>query len=92
MRLAYQRYAGEKGFTAGQFRRTTEEVAGVDLQPWFRRAVGLAEELDYGEALDWFGLRLTPGDARAAWRLDVRDGATEAHRGRLKAWLEPAGR
>jgi predicted metalloprotease with PDZ domain len=92
MRLAYQRYAGERGFTADQFRQTAEEVAGVDLQPWFRQAVGSAEELDYGEALDWFGLRLTPGDAKAAWRLDVRDDATDAQRGRLKAWLESAGR
>jgi predicted metalloprotease with PDZ domain len=30
MRLAYQRYSGARGFTADQFRQTTEEVAGVD--------------------------------------------------------------
>src|SRR5262249_19305355 len=59
MRLAYQRYAGEKGFTAEEFRRTTEKVAGVDLERWFKQAVASTEELDYAEALDWFGLRLT---------------------------------
>jgi predicted metalloprotease with PDZ domain len=92
MRLAYQRYSGAKGFTPEQFRKTTEEVAGVDLQAWFEKAVSSTEELDYAEALEWFGLRFAPGDATAkkAWRLEIRDGATEAQRGRLKAWLGPA--
>ena len=57
MKLAYQRYSGERGFTAEQFRKTAEEVAGVDLKGWFRGAVASTEELDYTEALDWFGLR-----------------------------------
>jgi predicted metalloprotease with PDZ domain len=30
MRLAYKRYSGERGFTADQFRATTEEIADVD--------------------------------------------------------------
>src|SRR5262249_47232478 len=83
MRLAYQRYSGAKGFTPEQFRKTTEEVAGVDLQAWFEKAVSSTEELDYAEALVWFGLRFAPGDATAkkAWRLEIRDGATEAQRG-----------
>jgi predicted metalloprotease with PDZ domain len=88
MRLAYRRYSGTKGFTPEQFRKTTEEVAGVDLQAWFKKTVGSTEELDYGQALDWFGLRLVPGDGKTkAWRLAIRDDATEAQRGRLKAWL-----
>ena len=62
MRLAYERYSGEKGFTAEQFRKTAEEVAGGDLRAWFKKAVGSTEELDYAEALDWFGLRFAPGD------------------------------
>ncbi len=37
MRLAYKRYSGERGFTADQFRTTTEEIAGVNLKEWFRR-------------------------------------------------------
>jgi predicted metalloprotease with PDZ domain len=93
MKLAYERYSGEKGFPAEQFRKTAEEVAEVDLQAWFKKAVASTEELDYAEALDWFGLRFAPGDGEAkTWRLEVRDDATAAQRGRLKAWLEPAGK
>jgi predicted metalloprotease with PDZ domain len=57
MRLAYQRYAGERGYTPAQFRQTLEEVAGTSLGPFWARAVDSAEELDYQRALDWFGLR-----------------------------------
>jgi predicted metalloprotease with PDZ domain len=93
MKLAYKRYSGEKGFSAEQFRNTAEEVAAVDLQAWFKKAVASTEELDYAEALDWFGLRFAPGDGEAkGWHLEVRDDATAAQRGRLKAWLEPAGK
>jgi predicted metalloprotease with PDZ domain len=93
MKLAYERYSGEKGFTAEQFRKTAEQVAGVELQAWFKRAVGSTEELDYAEALDWFGLRFAPDDGKTkTWRLEIRDDATDAQRGRLKAWLEPVGK
>jgi len=65
MRLAYKRYSGERGFTAEQFRATTEEIAGIDLKEWLRRALASTEELDYAEALDWFGLRFAPRDEPA---------------------------
>jgi predicted metalloprotease with PDZ domain len=91
MRLAYQRYSGAKGFTSAQFRKTAEEVAGASLEAWFKRAVSSTEELDYAEALDWFGLRFTPGGGgTTTWRLEIRDDATKAQRGRFKAWLERA--
>jgi predicted metalloprotease with PDZ domain len=90
MKLAYQRYSGAKGFTAEQFRKTTEEVAGIDLQAWFAKTIRSTEELEYGEALEWFGLRFEPSDSPTKkWRLEIRDDATEAQRGRLKAWLGP---
>jgi predicted metalloprotease with PDZ domain len=90
MKLAYRCYSGAKGFTSEQFRATTEEVAGVDLRAWFQKAVRSTEELDYAEALDWFGLRFAPGDETSkTWRLEIRADATEAQRGRIKAWLEP---
>jgi predicted metalloprotease with PDZ domain len=57
MRLAYARYSGPAGFTAEQFRALTQEVGGVDLSAWFRKALETTEELDYAEMLDWFGLR-----------------------------------
>jgi predicted metalloprotease with PDZ domain len=93
IRLAYQRHAGAKGFTAEQFRKAAEDVAGADLGPWLKKAVASTEELDYEEALDWFGLRLARGDGETkSWRLEVRGDATAEQRGRLKAWLVPAAK
>jgi predicted metalloprotease with PDZ domain len=57
MRLAYKRYSGQKGFTRDQFRATASEIAGMDLSAWFRSVLETTEELDYTEALDYFGLR-----------------------------------
>ncbi|HEX2641429.1 MAG TPA: PDZ domain-containing protein [Thermoanaerobaculia bacterium] len=62
LRLAYQRYSGERGFTQEQFRATVEEIAGVDLDPFFHRAVDTTEELDYTEALGWYGLQFIESD------------------------------
>jgi predicted metalloprotease with PDZ domain len=59
MRLAYRRYAGERGYTPEELRRVLEEVAGTDLGPFMSRAVDSTEDLDYRRALDWFGLRFT---------------------------------
>jgi predicted metalloprotease with PDZ domain len=60
MRLAYERYSGERGYTQEQFRRAASEVAGTDLSAWFHRAVDTAEELSYDQALTWYGLRFKP--------------------------------
>ncbi len=57
MRLAYARYSGDHGYTSEQFKATAEEVAGVPLSEFFRQTVESAGELDYSEALEWFGLR-----------------------------------
>jgi predicted metalloprotease with PDZ domain len=91
MRLAYKRYSGERGFTAEQFQQTASEVAGTDLKEWMRKAIATTEELDYTEALDWFGLRFAPAGEgeKKAWRLEVRPDATDAQRSRLSAWLAP---
>ena len=70
MRLAYQRYAGAKGFTDAEFRAVVHEVAGRDLGAWWTSVLQTTDELDYTEALDWFGLRFRPADANApgkAW-------------------------
>ena len=64
LRLAYQRYSGERGFSSDEFRKTVEEVAGTSLGPWFARAVDSVEELDYSEALDWYGLRFAESDKK----------------------------
>jgi len=65
MRQAYARYSGERGYTPEQFRANASEVAGVDLAPWFARALESTEELDYAEALAWYGLRFRPVDAES---------------------------
>jgi predicted metalloprotease with PDZ domain len=89
MRLAYQRYGGERGFAPGEFEAVVGEVAGADLGAWFRSVIGSTEELDYTEALDWYGLRFSPEEA---WKLEVRPDATPAQREHLQAWLAPAVR
>ena len=66
MRLAYEKYAGPKGYTMQQFYETMSEVAGTDLRPWFAKTAETTEELDYSEALEWFGLRFRPVDPRNA--------------------------
>lgn len=60
MVLAYKRYAGPTGFSPEQFRQTASEVAGSDLSAWFRNVLETTNELDYSEALDWYGLRFRP--------------------------------
>lgn len=57
MRLAFARYSGDRGFTTDQFKAVAEEIAGTSLREFFRHAVESTGELDYSEALEWFGLR-----------------------------------
>ncbi len=77
MRLAYERYSGEKGFTQAEFRATVSEVAGADLGEWLAAVLEQPGGLDYAEPLAWYGLRFKTaeenseekkGDAEpAAW-------------------------
>jgi predicted metalloprotease with PDZ domain len=93
MRLAYKRYSGDRGFTPEQFRKVAEEVAGVDLREWFRKAISSVEELNYTETLDWFGLRVALSEGRQSaqnWKLEIRDDITEEQKSRLRRWLGQA--
>jgi len=63
MRLAYQRYAGTRGYSPSDFRAATEEVAGVTLKSFWETAVEGTDELDYADALDTFGLRFRASTA-----------------------------
>jgi len=68
MRVAFERFSGPRGFSQAEFRATAEEVAGASLGEFFRAAVESAEELDYSEALEWFGLRFKkPHGSGKAW-------------------------
>jgi predicted metalloprotease with PDZ domain len=88
MRAAYRRYSGARGFTAGEFRQTAEEVAGVDLRQWFTSAVSSTDELDYADLLEWYGLRFVASSGPAgAWTLERRPDQTAAQQQRLKDWL-----
>ena len=81
MQWAMQRYSGEKGYTPTQFYDVMSEAAGSDLKGWFATAAESTDELDYSEALDFFGLRFRPVDTRTA-RAFI-DGGTRNDAGRL---------
>ncbi len=82
MRLAYERYSGERGYTEAEFIALTSEVTGSDLAPWFKRVVQNPSQHDYQPMLDWYGLEfeaakkpepkmlpngLEPPDAPGGW-------------------------
>ena len=60
MRLAFERYGAERGYTIEEWRAVVAEVAGAPLDDFFSSYVDGTEELDYGPALDWYGLRFEP--------------------------------
>ncbi len=64
LRLAYERYSGPRGFSSRQFRELAAEVAGLELSAWFRTALESTDELDYAEALDWYGLRFAKDEKK----------------------------
>ena len=61
MRLAYERFSGERGFTPEDVRDVVAEVAGRRLDDFFASYVDGTEELDYAAALEWYGLRFKNG-------------------------------
>ena len=72
MRLMYARFSGEKGFTPDDVRNVIVSVAGAvharETRTWLERALETTTELDYTEALDWYGLRMTPPlEAPRSW-------------------------
>ncbi len=62
LRLAYERYAGDRGFTDAEFRQTVHDVAGRDFGTWWHSVLRTTEELRYDELFDWLGLRFKPVD------------------------------
>jgi predicted metalloprotease with PDZ domain len=81
MRMAYDRYSGPQGFTPEEFVAVAEEVSGVDLDDWFHHHLDSTKELDYTEALEWFGLQIDTGsDPKTQWTLSVRGDQTQKQR------------
>ena len=68
MREAFQKFSGNRGFTPDEFRAVVEEVGGLNLASFWDGAIEGTEELDYGAALETFGLRFRPVQAPGADR------------------------
>jgi predicted metalloprotease with PDZ domain len=64
MRLAYEQFSGPSGFSSEQFRGIVQQVAGIDLSSWFHSVLDTTEELDYTQALQWFGLRFAKDEKK----------------------------
>jgi len=88
MRLAYSRFGGERGFTPGEIRAAAEQVAGVPLTEFFRHTLESTGELDYSEALEWFGLRFRPEPGSGKAWLGAH---TKNEAGRLMVTRVPRG-
>ena len=58
-------------------------MAGVDLGPFFADAVESTKELDYGPALDWWGLRFKPLEASKTGPKAWMGAVTKADNGQL---------
>ena len=80
MRLAYQRFAGSRGYTPADFRTVVEEVAATSLKGFWEAAIEGTAELDYNEALETFGLRFRPAASTSRPWLGI---ATRNDAGRL---------
>jgi predicted metalloprotease with PDZ domain len=57
MRTTFEKYSGKAGYTAQQFRGVVNEIAGADFSSWLQKTLESHDEVDYSEALDWYGLR-----------------------------------
>ncbi len=70
-------------YTPDRFYQVMSEAAGSDLKGWFAKAAESTDELDYTEALDFYGLRFRPTDTRNA-RAFIGGGTRNdaGHRGR----------
>jgi predicted metalloprotease with PDZ domain len=73
MRVAFARFSGDRGFREEEFEAIASEVAGIDLKSFFDQAIRSTAELDYSEALDWFGLQFK--------------GAAEDNKHERRSWL-----
>jgi predicted metalloprotease with PDZ domain len=61
MKQAFAKYSGPRGYTHDEFRQVAEQVAGMNLEAFWRSAVDSTDELDYAEVTEMFGLRFRRG-------------------------------
>lgn len=90
MRQAYRKYSGKTGFRPEDFTAVAEEAAGRSLADWFARTVKSPGEVDYQEALDWYGLQLRRDEASGGekFTLSIAPDANDAQRRHLEEWLD----
>lgn len=92
MRLAFARFSGKRGFTEKEFEAIASEVAGISLKEFFDHAIRSTDELDYSEALNWFGLRFRePDDESKPERKTWLGVDTRVDNGRLLITRIPRG-
>lgn len=89
MRKAYGKYSGNVGFRPEEFTAVAESVSGQPLKDWFSSVVGSPVEVDYAEALDWYGLELTRSETKDGVKfvLSVAPTADQKQTVRRQAWL-----
>ena len=78
MRVAFQKFSGERGYTPDAFKAVAEQVSGLDLSSFWATGVQGTGDLDYTEALDTLGLRFpstSAGSGRAWLGLTTRNDA-----------------
>jgi predicted metalloprotease with PDZ domain len=64
MRTMHMRFSREKGYAREDVRTAAADVVGPargrEIREWMARALETTAELDYADAVDWFGLRIAP--------------------------------
>jgi predicted metalloprotease with PDZ domain len=64
MRHMWERFSAERGFSREEVRAVVSESVGSsharEIRAWMARVLETTAELDYGDAMAWFGLRMTP--------------------------------
>ncbi|MBA2078009.1 M61 family metallopeptidase [Rhodanobacter sp. PCA2] len=71
MRAAYAKYSGDKGFRPEDFTAVAESVTGHPLKDWFDKVVESPVEVDYSEALGWYGLDLQKAEEKGKQKLTL---------------------
>ena len=85
MRAAYEKFSEAEGFSSEAFRKVASEVAGLDLSAFFERYVDGTDELEYGHALSFFGLRFKEAPVKSGPEQDA--GSETSHDEDTGAWL-----
>lgn len=84
MRAAYARYSGEAGYDSEALYALFESVGGAEVRALAERLAETTEEIDYGPALDWVGLRFAPEPPAPKPEADE---ASRREALRKRAWL-----